>query len=274
MLKKGIVVVRGGGDVATGTICRLHRCGFQVLVLETKSPTAIRRTVSFCEAVYNSEIVVEDVTAVHVQAPDQCEQVWQNGKIPIYIDLKADCINKLQPVAVVDAILAKKNYGTCIDMAPVTIALGPGFHAGRDVHAVIETARGHSLGRVIYNGTALANSGIPGVIEGYSNERVIYATTPGPLKILHDIGYRVNTGEVIATIGNIPVVAPIDGLIRGMIRDNFQVHKGLKIADIDPRIEEQENCYTISDKARCISGGVLEALLFLSSTNNFEPSTI
>ncbi|MFT5700235.1 MAG: xanthine dehydrogenase accessory factor [Desulforhopalus sp.] len=268
MSEKGIVVVRGGGDIATGTICRLHRCGFRVLVLETGAPTAIRRTVSLCEAIYDGETTVEDLTAVHVNNPDQCEQVWRAGKVPIYIDLKGKCITTLQPIAVVDAILAKKNFGTHTAMAPVTIALGPGFTAGEDVHAVIETARGHSLGRVILHGKALANSGIPGTIQGYNRERVVYAKATGQLHIIHDIGNHVTAGETIAMIGNTPVKAPITGLIRGLLRNDFPVHQGLKIADIDPRIDEKDNCYTISDKARCISGGVIEALLFLSNTNN------
>lgn len=264
MSMQGTVIVRGGGDIATGTIHRLHQCGYQVLVLETESPTAIRRTVSFCEAIYDGETEVGNVAAVHVRTIDQCEQVWLAGNVAVFIDIKAECIKKLRPIAVVDAILAKKNYGTSMAMAPVTIALGPGFHAAKDVHAVIETARGHNLGRVIYQGKAMPNTGIPGAIQGFRRERVIYANTSGPLTIVHNIGSRVKTGEPIAMIGNIPVKAPIDGLVRGMIRDNFQVHQGLKIADIDPRIEEQDNCYTISDKARCISGGVIEALLFFS----------
>lgn len=261
--KENIVIVRGGGDVATGTIHRLHRCGFRVLVLETTTPTAIRRTVSFCEAVYDGETTVEDVTAVHVDSTGQCEEIWQADKVAVYIDLPGECIPGLQPIAVVDAILAKKNCGTRIDMAPVTIGLGPGFNASDDVKAVIETARGHNLGRVIYGGKASANSGIPGEIKGYGKERVIYAETAGPLQIIKDIGSTVSKDEVIAMTGDTPVKASIDGLVRGMIRENFQVHQGLKIADIDPRREELDNCYTISDKARCISGGVLEALLYL-----------
>lgn len=267
MSARRIVIVRGGGDIATGTICRLHRCGYQILVLETESPTAIRRTVSFCEAVYDSTTTVEDVTAVRVQAPDACEEIWQQNKVAICVDTKATSIDTLKPIAIVDAILAKKNLGTSMDMAPITIGLGPGFCAGRDVHAVIETARGHNLGRVIYSGKALPNSGIPGTIQGISKDRVIYAKDSGDLQIIRDIGSCVNAGDIVAKISGIPVQAPITGLVRGMLRNSFTVHKGLKIADIDPRIDERDNCYTISDKARCISGGVLEALLSLSNTN-------
>ena len=266
MSARGIVIVRGGGDIATGTICRLHRCGYQVLVLETEFPTAIRRTVSFCEAIYDDTTTVEDVTAVRVQTPYDCGEVWQQNKVAICVDNKATSIEALKPIAVVDAILAKKNFGTSKAMAPITIGLGPGFSAGTDVHAVIETARGHSLGKVIYSGEPLPNSGIPGEIQGVSKDRVIYAGNSGNLEIIRDIESRVNAGDIVAKISDVPVLAPITGLVRGMLRNSFPVHKGLKIADIDPRIDEPENCYTISDKARCISGGVLEALLSLSNT--------
>jgi xanthine dehydrogenase accessory factor len=208
---------------------------------------------------------VEHVTATRIDTLDDCQSIWQKGQVAIYRDLRAECIKKVQPIAVVDAILAKKNYGTSMTMAPITIGLGPGFCAGRDVHAVIETARGHHLGSIIYAGEASPDSRIPGEIKGYSKERVIYAQTEGPLHIIQDIGCQVAKDEVIATIGNSPVKAPIEGLIRGMIREHFQVRSGLKIADIDPRIEEKSNCFTISDKARCISGGVLEALLVLKN---------
>jgi len=266
MLKNQVVIVRGGGDIATGTIHRLHRCGFRVLVLESAPPTAIRRTVSYCEAVYDGKTTVEDISAVRISAIEQCQSVWKDNNVAVVIDPRGECIEKLKPLAVIDAILAKKNYGTAMGMAPVTIGLGPGFTAGKDVHAVIETARGHSLGRVIYHGSALANTGIPGTIQGYDTERVIYAGNSGEMRIIHDIGSKVNYGEAIAMIDSTPVTAPFSGLVRGMIRSNFAVHKGLKIADIDPRTNERDNCYTISDKARCISGGVLEALLYLSNT--------
>lgn len=265
MAARGIVIVRGGGDIATGTICRLHRCGYQILVLETEFPTAIRRTVSFCEAIYDETTSVEDVTAVRVQTAHDCNSVWQQNKVAICVDTKAKSVETLKPLAVVDAILAKKNFGTSTSMAPITIGLGPGFSAGKDVHAVIETARGHSLGRVIYSGDPLPNSGIPGEIQGVSKDRVIYAKNAGTFQIIRDINNRVNAGDIVAKISGIPVHAPIAGLIRGMLRNSFLVHKGLKIADIDPRIDQPENCYTISDKARCISGGVLEALLSLSN---------
>ena len=263
--KKKIVIVRGGGDLASGTICRLHLCGFSVLVLETEKPSAIRRSVSFCEAVYDGEMTVEGVTAEFAASVKECQGIWSKNRVAVLIDPAMDCLQALQPDCLVDAIIAKKNYGTKRNMAPVTIGLGPGFTAGTDVHAVVETARGHNLGRVIYSGLAQANSGIPGDIGGYTKDRVIYATTSGKIKIVKDLGSRVMQGDIIAYIGNSPVQASINGFVRGMIRDGFKVHRGLKIADIDPREDEQENCHTISDKARCISGGVLEALLHLSN---------
>jgi len=264
MIRGGVVVVRGGGDIATGTICRLHHCGYKVLVLETENPTAIRRTVALSEAVYDRIITVENVTAERIASCQECDKSWNRNRVPVLIDPAAECLPKVRPIALVDAILAKRNCGTKKTMAPITIGLGPGFCGGKDVHAVIETARGHQLGRTIYSGSPLADSGIPGMIGGYTRERVLYAPETGIIEVLQDIGSQVTRDDVIARIGNTELVAPISGLVRGMIRNKTKVAKGLKICDIDPRIDEVENCYTISDKARCISGGVLEALLFLS----------
>jgi len=268
MINDGIVVVRGGGDIATGTICRLHHCGYKLLVLETKNPTAIRRTVSLSEAVYDGIQTVEGVTTELIKTSKDCRAIWAKNRVPLLIDPTADCLSKINPIALVDAILAKKNCGTTKNMAPITIGLGPGFIGGKDVHAVIETARGHQLGRVIYNGAPLANTGIPGIIEGYAKERVLYAPASGTIEVLQDIGKQVTRGDLVARIDNNEVVAPLTGLVRGMIRNQTTVTEGFKIGDIDPRITEEGNCYSISDKARCISGGVLEALLFLSRTTS------
>ncbi len=259
-----VVAVRGGGDIATGTICRLHRCGFRVVVLEAQFPLAIRRAVSLAEAVYEGSHTVEDITAVHITTINACNDAWQGGVIPVLVDPLAESLRQLQPHALIDAILAKRNCGTHREMALITIGLGPGFTAGIDVNAVIETARGHDLGRILFTGSAMANTGIPGLVEGYTTERVIYAPQSGTLNQIRDIGSQVICGEPLATIDNTPVAAPFSGIVRGMIRNNSTVRKGLKIADIDPRLSEQQNCYTISDKSRCISGGVLEALLYLS----------
>lgn len=264
MEQEALIVVRGGGDIASGTIHRLHRCGFRLIVLETAAPVAIRRTVSFGEAVYTKVHTVEGVTAERAETLSQLPQIRDRGHIPVLVDPTASALTELQPFALIDAILAKKNCGTTLRMAPITIGLGPGFYAGKDVQAVIETSRGHDLGRVILAGTALANTGIPGAVQGYTTERVIYAHHAGILTVRRDIGSLVQQNEVIATIDAHPVPATITGLIRGMIRDRSTVRQGLKIADIDPRTGQTAICHTISDKARCISGGVLEALLLLA----------
>jgi xanthine dehydrogenase accessory factor len=263
-----LIVVRGGGDIATGTIHRLHNCGFRLLVLETEHPNAIRRAVSLSEAVYDSSHTVEGITALLANSSEQCEAIWQQHKVAVLVDPEAKCLQKLRPCALVDAILAKKNLGTTRKMAAITIALGPGFSAGHDVDAVIETARGHDLGRVILSGPARPNTGIPGPVAGFTTERVLYAQQSGRLEIVTDIGSSVAEGELLARIDGKAVTAPFQGLVRGMIRHGSIVKKGLKIADIDPRYSEKENCYTISDKARCISGGVLEALLSLHLRNS------
>lgn len=256
------IVVRGGGDIASGIIHRLHRCSYRLLVLEAARPTSIRRAVSFSEAIYDLETTVENSSAVRIEHLDDCDGAWRKNLIPVLIDPLAECLQHFKPAALVDAILAKKNYGTNKTMSDVTIAVGPGFEAGTDVHAVIETARGHNLGRIILNGPASADSGIPGAVNGYTTERVVYAFNSGMLTIQKNIGSRVRSGELLASIDSAPVTAPIDGLVRGMIRDQFQVKKGLKIIDIDPRINQPDNCFTISDKARCIGGSVLEALIY------------
>lgn len=256
-----MIIVRGGGDLATGTIYKLHQCGYDVLVLETDRPTAIRRKASFCEAVYEGSVQVEGVVCRRVEQREECVLAWENGEVALMVDPKGERIKEMQPEAVVDAILAKKNLGTTKDMAKLTIALGPGFLAGVDVDFVIETKRGHQLGRVIRQGSAIANTGVPGLIKGYGIERVIHAPAAGKLHAISQIGSIVNKGQEIAKIGEVGVYATLTGVLRGMIRDGFVAEKGLKIADIDPRLEERENCTTISDKARCIAGGVLEALV-------------
>lgn len=264
MKREELIIVRGGGDLATGTIQKLWNSGFPVLVLETENPAAIRRQVSFCEAIYEGETAVEGVRCVRIQDLCEREAVWKEGAVPILADPKGKSIEVLHPEVVIDAILAKKNLGTHRAMAPLTIGLGPGFFAGEDVDVVIETQRGHALGRIIRQGPASANTGIPGEIGGFTKERVIHAGSAGKIREVHRIGDIVQEGEVLAVIeteeGNIPVLATITGILRGLIRDGYEVTKGFKIADIDPRESELQNCFTISDKARCIAGGVLEAV--------------
>ncbi|MDF2839686.1 MAG: selenium-dependent molybdenum hydroxylase system protein YqeB family [Clostridia bacterium] len=270
MIFDEIVVVRGGGDLATGTIHRLHRCGFKVLVLEVPKPTSIRRKVSFSEAIYDGKAQVEGITAVHVNNVEEIMEAWENENIPLMIDPKGELIKAVKAKIVVDAIIAKKNLGTSKHMADITVALGPGFVAGSDVDVVIETSRGHDLGKLIFQGQAKKNTGVPGVVGGYSKERVIYASCDGSIDNVKDIGAIVEKDEVLAYIGNTPIRATISGLLRGIIRNGSTVKAGDKIADIDPRISELENCNRISDKSRNIAGGVLEAILYMANRKTRE----
>lgn len=262
---KDLIIVRGGGDLATGTIYKLKKSGFPVLILEVANPSAIRRNVAFCEAVYGKTQTVEDMTCYLADSLAQAQQFLEEGKLTVLVDPKADAIPALKPLAVVDGILAKKNLGTNRSMAPITVALGPGFTAGEDVDAVIETKRGHHLGRVLWAGSAAPNTGIPGMIGGFGKERVIHSPAKGILRNVKQITDIVSKGDVIAVVetetGIVPVEATLDGILRGLIRDGYLVTAGFKIADIDPRADEYNNCFTISDKARCIAGGVLEAIL-------------
>ncbi|MCB2289947.1 EF2563 family selenium-dependent molybdenum hydroxylase system protein [Clostridium sp. CS001] len=265
-----IVIVRGGGDLASGTIQKLYRSGFKVLVLEVAKPTCIRRSVSFSEAIYEREVEIEGITAVHVSSLNEIEKAFRNKKIPVIIDEEGKYIKEIKPKIVVDAIIAKKNMGTTRDMADITIALGPGFTAGQDVDVVIETSRGHNLGRLIFNGQALKNTGIPGNIMGFAKERVIYSPGQGIMDNVVDIGAMVKKDEVIAYVGDVEVKATIPGILRGILRSGSTVTPGFKIADIDPRVSERVNCYTISDKARSVAGGVLEAILYLRNNQSKE----
>lgn len=269
-MEKQLIIVRGGGDLATGTIYKLVKSGYQVLVLETEYPSAIRRNVAFSEAVYEKSWKVEDMNAKLVQNAEEAENVMNQGEVAVLVDPMCECLKTLKPFAVVDAILAKKNLGTHRQMAGITVALGPGFCAGKDVDAVIETQRGHQLGRVILKGSAIPNTGIPGTVAGFTKERVIHAPAEGILRNVSRITDLVKKGQTIALVetfegNNIEVKATLDGLLRGLIRDGYPVTKGFKIADIDPRADEYENCFTISDKARCIAGGVLEAILYFDN---------
>ena len=263
MKRDDLIVVRGGGDLATGTIHRLWSAGRRVLVLEAEHPAAILRQVSLCEAVYDGETTVEGVRAVRVESLEAAEAVWAENAVPVLVDPKGSCLEQARPAVLIDAIIAKKNLGTTREMAPLTIALGPGFVAGRDVDVVVETKRGHKLGRIIREGAAAPNSGVPGIIGGYGAERVIHAPEAGVFRNRHAIADLVTAGETIAVIempdGNtVPVTTQIDGILRGLLRDGYPVTRGFKVADVDPRRSELENCFLISDKARCIAGSVLE----------------
>ena len=311
-----LIICRGAGDLATGIIHRLHRAGHRVIALETDYPAAIRRQVSFCEAVYDGSAAVEGVTArlvpVLTDAKNDTESateiateadvetdtetysgvndtptaniasekwdrsaieaVLEAGEVPLLIDPKGESIALLKPDVVVDAIIAKKNLGTTINMAPLVIGVGPGFTAGNDVHLVIESMRGHNLARIITDGMAQPNTGVPGNIAGFTSERVIHAPAAGYIHDVRKIGDIVQKGDEIARIypdkGSydnalseyVPVNATITGIIRGLIREGYYFREGFKIADIDPRESELTNCFTISDKARSIAGSVLEAV--------------
>lgn len=254
-----LIVVKGGGDLATGTIIRLRNAGYKCVVTEIEKPTTIRRSVSFSEAVYEGEKVIEGVKCKKVNSLNEVYSLFDDGVIPLIVDEKGECIKELKPNVVIDAIIAKKNINTRIDDAPLTIALGPGFSAGKDVDVVIETMRGHYLGEIIRSGSALPNTGIPGSIEGKGKERVVHSPCSGLFCGIKHIGDIVKKGEVIAKVGSKDILSPLDGKLRGLLHDNIVVPEGFKIADVDPRGEKVDHS-VISDKARTIAGGVLEVV--------------
>lgn len=261
-LKEIVVLIRGAGEMASGVAHRLYQSHFKLCMLDIPKPLAVRREVSFCEAIYDSEKEVEGVFAKFITRHQEINSVWEGGKIPVLIDPEGKKTRKfLKPDVVIDAILAKKNLGTRIDDAQLVIGLGPGFTAGEDVHIVIETNRGHNLGRMILDGGAEPDTGIPGEIGGYSIERVLRTMKKGIFRAQKRIGERVSKGTVVAVVDDYPVIAKISGVVRGLIRDGIEVKKGMKVGDIDPR-GKREHCFTISDKARAIGGGVLEAILY------------
>jgi len=254
-----LIVIRGGGDLASGVAVRLFRAGFSVMILEVDHPTVIRLPVSFARAVYEGKAIVEEIEAVLIPSWEKAKDTIKQGKIPVLIDPKGSCIKKLSPIVLVDAILAKRNLGTKIDQAPLVIGLGPGFTAGEDVEVVIETERGHKLGRVLYQGQAAPDTGIPGEVGGESKRRLLRAPAEGKIIPLRKIEDLVKEGEVIAEVEGIPLKAEISGVLRGLIYPQSWVTKGMKIGDIDPR-GIKEYCFTVSDKARSIGGAVLEAV--------------
>ena len=257
-----LIVIRGGGDLATGVALRLYRSGMDVVICETAVPTSIRRTVCFSEAVRLEEMMVEGVTARRA-VPEEVPALLAAGIIPVLVDPEGACIPGLRPDAVVDAILAKRNLGTSMDMAPIVVAAGPGFTAGVDCHAAVETMRGHYLGRVIYEGSPLPNTNIPGLIGGYAGERVLRAPADGVFAGAKRIGDRVEAGDVAGYVAGKPMVCTIGGTLRGLLADGVPVTKGMKSGDVDPRCEEA-HCRCASDKALAVGGGVLEAILYFS----------
>ncbi len=255
------IIVRGSGDIATGVIYALHNAGLKVLALEVEKPSSIRRLVSLSECIYENTFCVENVNSIRVSNLVEIENAFAKNLVPVLVDPNMDILNVIKPKIIVDAVLAKKNLGLNKDLADLVIALGPPFTAKVDCDIVIETNRGHDLGRIILDGQAEANTGVPGSIQGFSDERVMYSENEGTFKVIKPIKSIVKKDEVIGEVDGVKVLAKIDGVLRGIIRDGFYVTKGFKIADIDPRISEVKNCDTISDKARCIGGSVLVACL-------------
>ena len=260
------IVIRGAGDLATGVAHRLYRSGFRVVMTELAEPLAIRRAVSFSEAVAQGSTEVEGIKARKVASAGEALKVLRAGVIPVLVDPDGSHIPELAPDVLVDARMAKRNLGTRLSDAPVVIGLGPGFTAGEDVHAVIETNRGHNLGRVILQGGAEPDTGVPGEIAGRSSERVVRAVATGRFTPRREIGETVRAGEILGEIDGQAVTAPIDGVLRGLIRAGTLVTTGLKIGDVDPRAV-REHCFTISDKGRALGGAVLEAILFFRAAS-------
>ena len=259
-MEKLIVLIKGAGEMATGVAHRLFRSGFRICLTEISEPLAVRRAVSFCEAVFEKEKEVEGVKARLVSTESEIRHAWTQGWLPLIIDPDANIRKLIKPAVVVDAILAKENLGTRISDAPLVIGLGPGFRAGEDVHVVVETNRGHNLGRIIEKGEAEPNTGVPGNIDGYTRERVLRAPAAGIFRAKKKIGDAVQAGETVAEADGVPVKARISGVLRGILRDGIRVKEQMKAGDIDPR-GTRENCFTISDKSRAIAGGILEAIL-------------
>ena len=266
-------VIKGAGDLASGIALRLHHAGFDIAMTEIAAPLSVRRTVCFSQAVYEGSSRVEDAGAVLVSEETGMKEAWRAKRIAVFVDPDADIVRSLRPAVLIDAIMAKKNTGTSITDAPVVIALGPGFRAGVDCHAVIETQRGHTLGRVITEGCALPNTGVPGDIGGFTLQRLLRSPADGVFEALASIGDAVKKGDTVAVVhtgtgsgsgGDIPVKAEIDGTLRGILPSGIAVKRGMKAGDVDPRCE-RSHCFTVSDKALAIGGGVLEAVLRFST---------
>lgn len=257
-LNRPLVIIKGAGDLATGVAYRLFKSGFPIIMTEIAQPMVVRRTVSFAEAIFAGTITVEGVTASRASSAEQAAEMLNQGIIPVLVDPGARVAEQLQPEVLVDAIMSKKNGFTKITDAPLVIGLGPGFTAGSDVHAIIETKRGHNMGRVIYKGSAIPNTGVPGEVMGYSRERLLKAPVDGVVKPCLEIGQQVKKGDTVALVGSTPVRAEMSGLIRGMLHEGIMVKATTKMGDIDPRAGA--DWHTISDKALAIGGGVLEVV--------------
>lgn len=253
-------MIRGGGDLATGVGWRLHRAGFPIVVTELPRPLAVRRSVSFAEAVYAGEVEVEGLRARLVATASAALRTVADENVPVLPDAEGSAIRDIRPLVLVDARMAKRNLGTRIDDAPLVIGLGPGFLAGVDCHAVVETCRGHHLGRALWRGSAAADTGQPEAVDGHAAERVLRAPRSGVITAHHAIGDAVAEGDTVADVGGEPIRAPFGGVLRGIVHDGLEVEAGVKVGDIDPR-GIRHHCFEISDKALAIGGGVSEAVL-------------
>jgi xanthine dehydrogenase accessory factor len=260
-----LVLIKGAGDLATGCAVRLSRAGFPVVMTELAAPTAVRRTVAFSEAVLDGVAVVEGVSAQRAQGARAARRLALDGVVAVLVDPGGSAADRLRPSVVVDARMAKVNLGTSRGEAPIVIGLGPGFFAGTDVDAVIETNRGHNLGAALLEGSAEPNTGVPGEVGGYGVERLLRAPASGRLAARVAIGERVEAGTVVGEVAGQPIRARIAGILRGLVRDGADVREGQKIGDVDPRARP-EHCFSVSDKARAVAGGVLEAILYFSNT--------
>lgn len=255
-----LIAIRGAGDLASGIALRLHHARMQVVMTDLPRPTAIRRTVCFSQAVLFGTTTVEDVTAERAEGPEDVAEILRRGNIPVLADPEMECRSWLKPDVLVDAILAKRNLGTRRADAPCVIGVGPGFTAGEDCHVCVETMRGHTLGRVITQGSPIPNTNIPGLIGGFAGERVLRAPADGIFRQVHHIGDYVEQGETAGYVGEAPMICQISGVLRGILADGTPVFQGMKAGDVDPRAQV-DYCYQVSDKALAIGGGVLEAIL-------------
>lgn len=255
-----MILIRGAGDIASGIALRLYRAGFTPVMTDLNKPTSIRRTVCFSEAILRGFCIVEGVTAERSATREEAAAIMRRGHIPVFADDEGKVLSLLRPEAVVDARLAKVNLDTTLSDAPIVVAVGPGFTAGKDCRAVVETQRGHYLGRVIYEGSAAPNTGVPGNIGGYTVERIIRAPKAGVFHPVRDIGDQVQANETVAYVDDTPVTCRIGGTLRGILPEGILVHEGMKSGDVDPRCQP-DHCLCASDKALSVGGGVLEALL-------------
>jgi xanthine dehydrogenase accessory factor len=270
-----LVVIKGAGDIASGIALRLHHGGFNIAMTETAAPTAVRRGVCFSQAVYEGRTQVEDVIAVLARDDGDMRRAFAEKRIAVFVDPAASILGRIGPAVLVDAIMAKKNTGTALNDAPVVIGIGPGFTAGVDCRGVVETMRGHTLGRLILRGSALPDTGIPGDIGGYTSERLLRSGADGVFEALVEIGDTVRKGDIAALVrpaeggpGGVPVRAEITGIVRGLLPTGISVFKGMKAGDIDPRCK-REHCFTVSDKALAIAGGALEGILRLRLSQKY-----